>query len=233
MASLQQPRYVMYDVTVRSTGAQFYVSRDADGRAEVGFSVGDAIGAVVDTWPVVVRPYFALTTLKLGDGYAISQWPVLNATWNGVAAWMRYGPQSAVAAATPAPAPLLQASGEPRVIETVRSLGRSIYNVHYTGETTCPSGSAAKQFHLTPRGDSGEHPATDISIDASEFFVCRIRFELRQNSFVERGGHIELDLRMHGPYPFVDASSIDFQTRRAFGNDHIVISGAYRNVTII
>ena len=233
MASLPQVRFAMYDVTVRSSGAQFYVSRDADQRAEFGFSVGNAIGDVADTWPVVVRPYFAETTVKLADGYAVSLWPVLNATWNGVAAWMRYGPQSAVAAATPSPAPIPQPSGEPQIIETVRSLGRSLYDVTYAGESVCPSGVAARLFHLTPRDRSSDHPATDVTIEARSFFICRIRFELHENAFVERGGHIELDLRMIGAYPFVDESFIDFQTRRAFGNNHIVISGVYRRVTII
>lgn len=232
MASLPAPRIAMYNVTVRSQGAQFYVSRDADGRVEFGFSVGSAIGDTNDTWPVMVLPEDAVTRVKLSDGFALSSWPVLNATWNGVAAWMRYGPQSDVAPATPLPQPLPQASGAPSVIETVRSLGRSFYDVAYVGAGACPSGEAARQFHLTPRDRSQEHPATDVTIEESSFFICRIRFELQPNSFVEPRGHIDLYLKRYGVYPFVDQSFIDFQTRRAFGNNHIVIATVYRDVTL-
>ncbi len=234
MARLPQPRVAMYEVSVRSEGAEFYVSRDADRRAEFGFSVGEGIGATVNSWPVMVQTRDATTRVLLSDGYVESQTPVMNATWNGVAAWMRYGPQGEVPSATPTPAPLPLPSGErPPVIETVRALGRSIYNVDYTGAGECAGGVPARRFHLSPRDNDAEHPATDVTIDESTLFVCKVRFELRPNAFIERGGHVELFLKRYGPYALIDQSVIEFQSRRAFGNQHIVIAASYGKVTLI
>ncbi len=223
MTDLPQPSLVSYDVVVRASGAAFYVSRDPHtGEAEFGFSVGTALGDTSAWWPVLVRTRDNTTSVRLDEARAVTRFPALNATWNGLDAWMRFGMKEA----TPLPSagvasPANGSTGVWPEIAVVRALDLGIYRVSDGGMTTCADDSPARLLHLTARDDASRHPATDISVQTSTQTICTIRFGLERSDLVDRNGRVELHLARVGSYYLVDRGEISFDAGPRLGRQHV------------
>ncbi len=227
MNGVPQPPYVEYEVVVRASGAQFYVTRDPlTGNAEYGFSVGRALGNTDKRWNVVVRNRDEVSAVKLGDTYAATRFPGLNATWGGIDDWMRFGINGRVA--TPEPSPSAQplaspAATEAPVIAIVHALVAPDYRVSGGGPATCDGGSAARRFYLRARSDPYRHPATDVTVDDATHAICTIRFELVHNDVVDRDGFVELHLTKSAGVYVVGRGEISFIAQPKLGGGRVRI----------
>lgn len=220
MNGVAQPAYVSYEVVVRATGAQYYIARDpVTGNAEYGFSVGHALGETDNRWNVYVRTRDETTVVQFPGAYALTRFPVLNATWGGIDDWMRFG--IAGRASTPAPAPSPVSSPASPVIAVVHSLSAPEYAVRGGEASTCDGGAAARIFHLRPKFDAYHHPATDVTIADATHAICTIRFELQHNGVVDRDGFVELHLHTIDGVYLVKRGEISFIASPRLGGGRV------------
>lgn len=232
MDAVRAPAYVSYEVVVRAHGAQYYVTRDpTSGKAEFGFSVGRALGDTDHRWNVVVRTADETTSVALPGAYAVTAFPVLNATWGGIDAWMRFGIRGRDA--RPADRRPAAAATTPAVptIAVVHALSAPAYAVSGGGSSTCDGGAPARRFFLRARYDATRHPATDITIDDATRTICTIRFQLQRNEIVSGNAYVELHLQpLHGVF-IVKRGEIAFDPNPRLGARRIRLFIDYVGVT--
>lgn len=224
MNGVAQPPYVSYEVVVRATGAQYYIIRDPiTGNAEYGFSVGHALGETDNRWNVYVRTRDETTAVQFPNAYAITHFPVLNATWGGIDDWMRFGIAGRAATRVPEATPSPVASTGARVIAVVHAFSTPEYDVRGGEAAMCDNGSAGRIFYLRAKFDPYRHPATDVTVDNATHTVCTIRFELQHNDIVDRDGFVELHLAKTGGVYMVRRGEISFVARPKLGGSRVRI----------
>ena len=232
MNGIPQPAYVSYQVVVRAAHAQYDVVRDAQtGRAEYGFSIGDALGDTDRRWDAIVRTRDGTTAVKLGDTYATSNFPILNATWSGIDDWLRFGIDGRPATPEPRGVPAASPSPDVRTIAVVHSLSAPAYLVSGGSSAGCDGNVPGRIYYLRAKYDPFRHPATDVTVDDASGTICTIRFALQRNGVVDRDGYAELHLRRSNGAVLVDRGEIAFVPKRPLGNRRVRIFIDYVGVS--
>ena len=218
MRHTAQPRSLRYHAAIDVQNGGVTLVRKGDGTLEA--HIGNPPGgkphaeATIAIVPVGTR-YTA--TLQNGD-VAASQRPFLNASWDGIDEWIRYGvggpPENAIAPTLPSP----EATNEPHVIAVVTSFGLANYRVRDIGPATCANGDPAHAVQLIARGDGLAHPLNYAAIDERTQLFCTLRFNapIQTDPGVSAHASVELHLAQIGGYYLISDELVE-ATGRFFG----------------
>lgn len=232
MLSLPEPAQLSYTADILTRNGSFLIGRDgSSGEAEFGFEIGG------DPQPLRLRvtQRAAAPDVVLGlDPAAMTQHPLLDASWRGSYDWLRYGfdgPPPVLATPTPLPtalaSPLDDVSATP-VVAVVRAIGTASYSIEDRGPQRCPDGHAGYHVRLHARRDPDAHPATDAVFDVATQHMCMLRFALRPSQFLGVPGSVEVDYGRVGAYVLATQAQIEFWgTIRHVGRNHLEILVRY------
>jgi hypothetical protein len=231
MRDLPQPNFATYDVQLHVTGTAFSITRQSDGKAQIGLTMNTR-GAKPDTsFPGAYRKSDDLTSVETPQGWGIIRSPLFDPTWNGVDDWIRYGLNGRPNSVTVPPSPTPARSGL-RVIAAVRAMGVAFYDVRDGGAATCANGDPAHRVHLIAWKDPLDHPLTDAVIDERMNRLCFMRFEMRQ-SVVAVGytNTIELNIADVDGESLVRSGTIELILRAmGIGVKRVTLTFAYDHV---
>jgi len=209
MKALPQPPNATYAVDIHVDGAGFLLDRKPDGRAEIGFVVGDRNAKPDGSFQAAYRSSDGLTALQTKPGqWADTTDPLFDPTWSGISDWIRYGLHGRPATATPmpSPTPAAQATAVPE-IAAVTAFGVAYYDVYDRGVKSCANGDPGHAVHLIAHRDPADHPLTDATIDLSTGELCALSFAVRQAGPVSLRASIDLDLGTVNDQPVVTHES--------------------------
>ncbi|MGB6985292.1 MAG: hypothetical protein WBD74_04855 [Candidatus Aquilonibacter sp.] len=179
MHDVRQPSFATYDVHVHVTGMGFILTREPNGKADIGLGWGRGLKPDA-RFSAAYRKSDDLTSVQTPQGWGVITSPMFDPTWNGVEDWIRYGFNGPPDSATALPSPTPDANGLP-VIAAVRTMGVAFYDARDRGAATCANGDAAHRVHLIARRDPLDHPLTDAVIDERTNRFCLLRFEMHQS----------------------------------------------------
>jgi hypothetical protein len=103
---------------------------------------------------------------------------LLNATWQGIDSWIRYGYEGPDSPPPATPAPKAAGPTDLRVISVVESFGLAFYNASDGGTERCVNGDAGQVIRLSPRGDAMQHPLRAVTIDDATGLFCTMHFDV-------------------------------------------------------
>jgi hypothetical protein len=140
-----------------------------------------------------------VSALTLEDGIARSDSPLYDPTWNGAAAFARYGLHPPPAPSS-APVPATPGSNGMPVIGGVSVFTVAFYRLADGGAAVCPNGAAAEAVHLVAFRDPNTHPLTDVVIENQTQRMCSMRFQLHIDGAVAYAPVVELHFAMVQDY---------------------------------
>jgi hypothetical protein len=229
MRDLPQPNFATYDVQLHVTGSAFVLTRESNGKAQIGLNLSGR-GAKPDAlFSAAYRKSDDLTSVETPQGlWGIMRSPLFNPTWNGVEDWIRYGFNGRPDSTTALPLPTPHANGLP-VIGTVRAIGVAFYDVSDAGAATCANGDSGHRVHLIARKDPLDHPLTDAVIDEGTNHLCFVRFEMRQSVVaVGYSSTIELNIADVNGESLVRSGTIQLTVRAVgIGVKRVTMAFAY------
>jgi hypothetical protein len=176
MRETRQPGLLTYRAHLSVPNGAISASRTSKGYLYLRFGQGD-FGASDATFYLRVARDYASYGVQLGSEEARTRLPMLNATWQGIDDWIRYGFDGDPHHATPAPS----ASPSPgaqnmRVIATVSSFGLAYYHARFGAPEPCANKDEGQVIDLAPVGDPYAHPLRSVTIDRSTGVFCTMHF---------------------------------------------------------
>lgn len=176
MRETRQPELLAYRAHLSVPNGAIYASRTSKGYLYLRFGQGD-FGDSDATFYLRVARDDASYSVQLGSAVARTRLPMLNATWQGIDDWIRYGFDGDPNRATPEPS----ASPTPdaqniKVIATVSSFGLAYYRARFGAPKPCANNDDGQEIDLSPVGDPYAHPLRSVTIDRSTGVFCTMRF---------------------------------------------------------
>ena len=234
MKQLQQPRSMRFKVDVHATGVGVQLREDPKNYASLVVGFGSAFTGQGD-WTSLYSGETNRTTVERShDSSLLAISPIFNPTWLGAYDWLRYGlhgqpPLSVMAT----PASIATPIDGMKEIAVVAAVNPGAYDVSYSGNAACPSGTPGLHLRLIARTDPRVHPLTDVTIDPITMRFCSMRFNIGNASGISLTGSFELHFGDRQGYWLVtDASSNLLFRLFGFGAKHAQLNLTYSNFEI-
>ncbi|HEY1884303.1 MAG TPA: hypothetical protein VGG51_14840 [Candidatus Cybelea sp.] len=238
----RQPSAAQYRTKIFASGMKFDVRPyHGEARLAIGYGAGMRSSEEFDS------QYSASTgdvTTLIGATPSTVRIPLFNPTWNGIAAWMKYGfdgpsagsdSSSGKPAATPSPVPTASPNAL-QTIATVTAIDPGGYEITDGGSAACSDGAPGHKLLLKPLRDPGRHPLTSVIVDTRTMRFCTMDFRLGADSALSFTGAFELHLGDVAGNWLVKDGLADFRirvlgissshTHVVFSNDSFTFSGS-------
>ncbi|HEX8806987.1 MAG TPA: hypothetical protein VF741_08555 [Candidatus Aquilonibacter sp.] len=175
MRHTRQPALVEYRATIFVPYGEVIVNREPGGDLYLAIGQGNA-GTPEATFSLRVPDTGHTYGVELDPKHvARARLPMLNATWQGIDDWIRYGfdgypdTDSSPPSASPAPD-----TGNLKVIAAVSSFGLAYYRATDGPDESCANGDAGHVINLAPLGDPYAHPLRSVTIDRADGLFCTV-----------------------------------------------------------
>ena len=176
MRATQEPNVAVYHAKLSVPGGNI-VANSTRGTLYLRFGQGVMGPSIENFFVRTDRDRTEFLVLLPEQQKALARVSLLNATWQGIESWIRYGFEPDALAPSPTPLPdAPNANGDLRVISVVSSFGLAFYDASDGGTESCGNGDPGHAIKLSPRGKELEHPLRGVTIDDTTGLFCTMRF---------------------------------------------------------